>query len=200
MLGRKLPKSLLDRGFCEQVLRRFNVGYDELNKCITIPMYFNNILLGVKYRKYPKIFWYSDNFSKESFIYNYQPEKSEVFIVEGETDTWRSVQYGVENIEAILGNVATEAQLKLFKRHQTINIALDNDLAGLKGSFFLERCLKNFCRVNFTLYNGKDVGETKEESWNTKKIIPFVEFELNLMQKNKEVYDEIILWLKSKNL
>ena len=91
VLGRKIPKSMVDRGYEIETLQYFEVGYDEYEKRITIPLRYpprGGTLYGVQYRQYPKKFWVSDGFVKDNFIYNYEPTEHRIY-TEGFTDLWR---------------------------------------------------------------------------------------------------------------
>jgi len=48
VLGRKIPKSMIDRGFTIDTLKHFKVGYDELEHHTTIPLEYNGVLYGVR--------------------------------------------------------------------------------------------------------------------------------------------------------
>lgn len=194
VLGRDIPASMIKRGFLVSTLKHFGVGYDAHpdNKHITIPMRYNDILYGIKYRQPGKKFWYSDGFVKDNFIYNYEPTE-ERYIVEGETDTWRTWQNGTKNVSALLTAYPTDNQLLLMSQHKKINLALDNDMAGFVGAFRTNKELGRELEINVVPFMGKDAGEQTSEAWQraTQMITTFTEFEVEMISRNPELYDEI---------
>lgn len=197
VLGRDIPKSMIDRGILPETMRHFGAGYDRFNKHITIPMRYNDVLYGIKYRQYPKKFWYSDGFVKDNFIYNYEPT-DERFITEGEVDTWMIWQNGTKNVSALLSAYPTENQLLLMSRHKVINLALDNDLAGFTGAFRINSELGREIEINVIPFFGKDAGEQSYAEWQEalKRKCTFTEFEVEMITRNPELYDSIQKRLK----
>lgn len=194
VLGRDMPASMIKRGFLVSTLKHFGVGYDAHpdHKHITIPLRYNQVLYGIKYRQYPKKFWYSEGFVKDNFIYNYEPTE-ERFYVEGETDTWRTWQNGTKNVSALLTSRPSDGQLLLMSKHKVINLALDNDMAGFEGAFRINRDLGREVEINVVPFSGKDAGDQTSESWNTalSMITNFTEFEVEMITRNPELYDQI---------
>lgn len=199
VLGRKLPKSMIDRGIKKETLIHFGAGYDDYKKLITIPLYYNGKLYGVKYRRYPKQFWYSDGFVKEKFIYNYAPTEERT-IVEGESDLWNVYQHSERDISALLGCDVTEEQARLMREHKIIYLALDNDNAGYRGAFKINDALKDHCEIRMIPYPAADPGECGKEDWIKAKENwkSFLEFELIFEKKNPELYKEIQEKLKKE--
>lgn len=192
VLGRKIPKSMIDRGFTITTLKHFKVGYDSYEKRITIPLEYNGVLYGIQYRAYPKKFWASDGFVKDNFIYNYEPTE-ERFYSEGFTDVWRIWQNGTKNVSGLLTASPSEGQLALMRRHKRILLALDNDKAGWRGAFKIHRELGREIDINVIVFSGKDAGECSKSRWMeaSSKSITFTEFEVEFIRRNKELYEEL---------
>lgn len=192
VLGRKIPKSMLDRGFDMDTLIRFKVGYDEVEQRITIPLEYSGILYGVQYREYPKNFYTSDGFNKDNFIYNFEPTE-ERYLTEGFTDCWRIWQNGTKNVEALLTASPSAGQLQLLKQHKVLNLVLDNDKAGVKGAFVIHKELGRDLEINVVPLSGKDAGEQTKESWKQaiEKVVSFTEFEVQFIMRNPEMYNLI---------
>jgi hypothetical protein len=199
-LGRHIPKSMVDRGFTVETLQTFNVGYDSYEQHITIPMLYNENLYGIKFRQYPKDFWFSDGFVKENFIYNYAPT-DERYYVESETDTWRTFQNGTENVSALLGSDITEKQAELMSKHKRIYLAFDNDKAGWRAAFKAHDMLRHDVELWVIPYAAEDTGACPEDEWRKAIQQPktFMEFELALMKRNPTLYDELTK-VRSKSL
>lgn len=197
VLGRDLPKSMLDRGFLPSTLKHFGVGYDRYEKRITIPLKFNGKLYGIGYRVYPKKFWATENFVKDNFIYNYEDTEERV-LTEGYTDCWRIWQNGTKNVSALLTAYPSEGQLVLLSRHKKLVLALDNDKAGYTGAFRIHRELGREIDISVVKFSGKDAGDLDSIAW--KKAIndtrTFSEFEVAMITHQPKLYETIQKELK----
>ena len=191
-LGRKIPKSMLDRGFTVGTLKHFNVGYDEHEHRITIPLRYKKVLYGIQYRAKPKRFWASDGFVKDKYIYNFEATDDR-FYVEGFTDTWRAWQNGTKNVSATLSANPSVGQLELMSQHKRIFIAYDMDKAGFRGAFTIHKELKGSCEIFMVPYSNSDPGECSKEEWQEglNRISTFTEFEVQMILKNRSLYEEI---------
>lgn len=200
-LGRKIPKSMLDRGFTIETLKHFGVGYDDVAKLTTIPLKLFNKLVGVQYRRYPKSFWYSDNFIRDNFVYNFGHSDNRI-ITEGGSDVWRGWQHGTENISATLGAEVTVQQSYYFREFKRLLLAYDNDYAGYLAAFKTYEYCKHDTEVLYVPYHASDVGESEKDDWlkAVDNPVSFTEFELRLMDKMPETYDKIIRTLQRAKL
>lgn len=108
---------------------------------------------------------YNEGFSRaNTLVGNYGTEKY-VFVVEGYMDRLKFVQYGIDNVVAILGwKMSAEQERKLKEKGITHVIsALDNDECGRKGTKYLQTIFKV---TRFTYLKGiKDPGEMSEEKF-----------------------------------
>lgn len=195
ILGRKIPKSMLDRGFAKGTLKHFGVGYDEYEKHITIPCRYKGVLYGINYRKDTprgKKVWSSVGFVKDNFIYNYKATKDRIY-VEGFSDTWRVWQNGENRVSATLTANVSEGQLSMMAVHKRIYIAYDNDKAGYRGAFKIHKELGRKCEIFMVPYSGKDPEECSKVDWERamKNARTFTEFEVVMLGKNPELYDEL---------
>lgn len=109
---------------------------------------------------------YNKGFSRaNTLVGNYGSEKY-VLVVEGYMDRLKFIQYGVDNVVAILGwKMSVEQEKKLKEKGITdIISALDNDECGRKGTKYLKT---KFKVVRFTYLKGiKDPGEMSKEKFN----------------------------------
>lgn len=195
VLGRKIPKSMLDRGFTISTLKHFGVGYDTLEKHITIPLKYKKVLYGINYRtdhKGRKRIWSSDGFVKDNFLYNFEATESRVY-VEGFTDTWRVWQNGTKNVSAMLMAYPSDGQLSLMAQHKEILLALDNDVAGWKGAFRIHKELSRDVTIKVIPYIGKDPGECNKPMWldAMNRAVDFLEFEVQMIKRKPELYEQI---------
>lgn len=193
-LGRKIPKSMVDRGFEIPTLQHFEVGFDEFEKHITIPLRYpiGGTLYGIQFRQYPKKLWATENFNKDNFIYNFAPTPIRIY-VEGFTDTWRAWQNGTHNVSATLSANPSDGQLAIMRQHKEIWLAYDNDEAGYRGAFKVYKELGREVEIKMIPYRGSDAGECTKENWlkGIENRTSFTEFEVALITKNPELYERL---------
>ncbi len=112
-----------------------------------------------KRRKY----LYNEGFSRATTLVGNYGTKNYVFVVEGFMDRLKFVQFGEENVVAILGWKMSPQQIQKLKDKGVTNVisALDNDECGRKGTEFLK---KHFKVTRFRYLKGvKDPGEMTKE-------------------------------------
>ena len=84
-------------------------------------------------------------------------------------DRLKFVQYGVDNVVAILGWKMSDIQYRKIKRanpNMVVVSALDNDKCGKKGSAYLEKLFgDNYVRFQY-MKGIKDPGEMSKEQFN----------------------------------
>lgn len=189
----ELSQDLLEK-YCQQqhktiiekwepeTIEKFKIGFctntnDELYGRITIPIFdeYNRLVgfSGRAVREESSKYHFLSNKSKGDILYNlnfalpYIKEKKQMIIVEGYKDIWRCWEAEVKNVVALMGNLATEEQVKLIKKYGCFNLvlALDNDKGGAEGILKLKKELKYFCRIQeLEIPNKrKDLGECTVE-------------------------------------
>lgn len=163
---------MMNRGFDLSTLNkcRAKITYNK-NYPIIFPMLDNGKFKGwvcrttdramEKKRKY----LYNEGFKRARTLVGDYGHKDYVIVVEGYMDRLKFIQYGEENVVAILGwKMSAEQIEKLKKRNITKVIsALDNDECGRKGTEYLR---KFFEVTRFTyLKSIKDPGDMDEKSF-----------------------------------
>ena len=70
---------------------------------------------------------------------------------------------------------------------------MDNDIAGFKGAFKIHKELGREVEINIALFRGKDAGEQSYDAWqkSINNTITFTEFEVQLIRRNPELYNNI---------
>ena len=109
---------------------------------------------------------YNEGFSRATTLVGTYGTKDYVFVVEGYMDRLKFVQFGENNVVAILGWKMSPQQIKKLKDKGITKVisALDNDDCGKKGTEFLK---KHFEVTRFTYLKGvKDPGEMTQESFD----------------------------------
>ena len=166
------PVYLLNRGFSENALREFEIGYNYQQSRIVIPVRdVNRKLVGITLRldfdgSGPK-YWH-DHFDKSLHLYGFfrwaGVPVPRLFLVEGQLDVVRMHQLGLPAC-GILGSSISDAQVELLlerARCEELVLMYDNDEAGEKAtSDSIRRLSKGrFGRIlRVAKYAGKDPGE-----------------------------------------
>lgn len=125
---------------------------------------------------------------KTSLIGNYG-DNEVLFIVEGFMDRLKFIQFGVNNVVAILGWKTSLHQIEKIKSKKNIKYivsALDNDKCGLKGSKYLESIFKEKY-VRFAYLKGvKDPGEMSKETFDKMYRKTMNKIDMKCMDKKKD--------------
>lgn len=164
---------MIDRGFTPQVLNkidcRYTYGY---SYPLIFPMLDNGEFKGWVCRtdkkeiEQKRKYLYNKGFSRATTLVGNYGKKDYIFVVEGYMDRLKFIQYGVNNVVAILGWKATKNQIEKLQNAgiKTIISALDNDDCGKKGTAYL----KNYFKVvRFKYVKGiKDAGEMSKAVFN----------------------------------
>ena len=106
---------------------------------------------------------YNEGFSRATTLVGTYGTKDYVFVVEGYMDRLKFVQFGEDNVVAILGWKMSPQQIQKLKDKGIIKVisALDNDECGKKGTKFLR---KHFQVTRFKYLKGiKDPGDMTQE-------------------------------------
>jgi DNA primase len=120
-----------------------------------------------KEEKLKAVKWkHSNNFSIESYLYNYHNAKSHiltthsVILVEGPGDVWRLEEAGIHNSMALLGASLSKNQQIILEDSGAVNllIATDNDDAGRKAAQSITQNCGGIFNIRRIVYPGKDPG------------------------------------------
>lgn len=165
---------MLQRGFNPDTLNKCKakVTYNS-NYPIIFPMLDNGEFKGwvcrtdnpeiAKKRKY----LYNTGFSRASTLVGDYKDYDYVFVVEGYMDRLKFIQYGINNVVAILGwKMSHEQEQKLKKSNiKCVISALDNDTCGKKGTEYLKTIFPKVVRFKY-LKGIKDPGEMDQRLFN----------------------------------
>lgn len=164
---------MMKRGFSPKVLHmcKAKVTYNK-SYGIIFPMMDNGKFKGwvcrtmIKSIEEKRKYLYNEGFSRATTLVGNYGNKDYVFVVEGYMDRLKFVQFGENNVVAILGWKMSLQQIQKLKDKGITKIisALDNDECGRKGTEFLKN---HFEVTRFAYLKGvKDPGEMTEESFN----------------------------------
>jgi DNA primase len=161
------------RGFTAKVLSKCKakVTYNN-NYGIIFPMLDNGKFKGwvcrtmIKSIEEKRKYLYNEGFSRATTLVGNYGSEDYVFVVEGYMDRLKFVQFGVENVVAILGWKMSLQQIQKLKDKGVTKIisALDNDECGRKGTKFLKN---HFEVIRFAYLKGvKDPGDMQKENFD----------------------------------
>lgn len=165
-------KYMMRRGFSPRTLNACKLKFSySKNYSLLFPMFDNGKFKGwvsrtmvpsvEKVRKY----LYNKGFSRATTLVGNYGSKKFVIVVEGYMDRLKFIQYGEDNVVAILGWKMSEQQIEKLKKSGVTDIisALDNDKCGIKGTKHLQ---KHFNVTRFAyLKRIKDPGEMNEDDF-----------------------------------
>lgn len=140
---------LHERGFNDETIKYFNVGYSENMKMVTVPLYnHDGLLVGIIGRGVEgKTFKNSTDLPRKHCMFNLNNAKKcgdICIITESSFDVMSNYQSGFPNSVATLGGSISKIQLKLIDQYfNTIVIMTDNDEPGRKLGRAISGALNN---------------------------------------------------------
>ena len=173
--GKVIHPYLEQRGFNDEDVEHFMLGWDSTEKRITIPVFWEDgELCGVIGRTtsnnvQPKYKIYEFPQSKIIYPFNFfTPIEKCAIIVEGTLDAMWLHKLGFHNAVSIINASVSNAQISLLQKAgvEHIILALDNDIAGENGcKKFYEKAKRDFCSFKRLVYpdGKKDVQEMSLE-------------------------------------
>ena len=207
-----LPKEALEylrkRGINHSSVARWQLGYDEEARRLTIPVRDKRnrlqfiIRRGIyRYQRPPYL--YPDDSSKSSLLFGGCALRSDLLssegliVVEGPFDCIRLSQHGFANVVAILGNSLSEKQKHQIVRlnPKCIYLFLDHDEAGVRGIERASNMLKKKYPIKVPLYprlkkeNLDPASLTADQVKNAiRKAVPLLRVEAKLRKVRNASY------------
>ena len=129
-------KYMNGRGFNDETLRHFNVGYSDVRNSVVVPMYADDGMpLGFVGRSITgKSFQNSFGLPKSKSLWNIHNAKKNsgsIIVVESSFDAMMVHQAGYPNVVAALGGSLSQHQVKQLERYaETVIVMTDNDKPG----------------------------------------------------------------------
>lgn len=168
----EVKKYMLKRGFKASTLNKAQakITYNKQYQLI-FPMLDNGVFKGWVCRtNIPEVeqkrkYLYNGGFLRRNTLVGNYAGCNYVFVVEGFMDRLKFVQFGVDNVVAILGWKMSREQEKKLRdaKVEYIISALDNDTCGKKGTEYLKNIFPGKV-IRFTYLKGiKDPGEMTKE-------------------------------------
>lgn len=155
---------MYERKLTDEIIDKFEVGYDPDNKCITFPVYKEGVCLFVAKRSvFGKHFYMPKIHPKPLYGVDYI-DSSPLIVCESIFNALTCWVYGKQAI-ALFGTGSKE-QIEMINKlpNRSIILALDGDDAGRNGMERLKRGIKNKFVSVLKVPDGKDINDlTKEE-------------------------------------
>jgi DNA primase len=191
----KKPEYLLSRGFSQEVLDEFNVGYCDNPKSVyyrrdCIPIFhhdgplvgFTGRATNENYATYREAKWlHTPGFPKGQTLFNLHRAKKTIqkshtaIVVEGPLDVLKCWMAGIYNVVAVLGSDLSGPQRSLLLEAECFDLilAFDNDVAGIDSTDKIKKtCRPYFNICQYILPEGRDVGDLSvEEVHNLDTIV-----------------------------
>lgn len=158
------------RGLTDEIIERYDIGYDKINDMITFPVrdIQGRCLFLAKRSVKGKFFILPQGKNKPLYgVYELDYSKSDIYIVESFFNALTLAKWGYNAI-ALMGT-GSNYQYKLINElpFRTIHLCLDGDMAGRHGTEKLLKIIKNGVLVyNHVLPDGKDVNDLTENEFN----------------------------------
>jgi DNA primase len=185
-LLRKTPRALKyvtdDRGFTEDTIRFFEVGYDPEKDMVVVPIHDSQgNPIGVNGRSVEgKRFKLTKRIPRNKILFNLHRAKhyGTAIICESQFDVMRIHQAGFPNAVCALGSHVSKEQAWLLQRYfERVVIMTDADDAGRMSGHKIDGMLRHAVRVEWAVYSEdavyppgcKDAGDMTEEQ--IKKMI-----------------------------
>lgn len=166
---------MYQRKMTDEVIDRFDIGYDKETNCITFPVKDENgnCLFIARRSVTSKFFNYPTNIEKPVYgLYELPKNINEVIICESMINAITCYVYG--KFAVALNGTGTDYQIEQLKKLncRKFILALDPDSAGNKGRARLRSKLKDYKLITeYEIPIGKDINDlTKEEFENLKEI------------------------------
>lgn len=195
------PLDLVDKGFSEETLQYFDVGFNDKNYQITFPLYdLRGNLVGVSGRRnepnarprYKVYDWEYEQWglpkhrtNKSSVLWNahriissvYFSTRADLIVVEGFKAAMWLHQHGYKNVVALLGRYLSEEQQWILEwLGARVYLLLDNNVAGISGTAAIATRLAKTMTVHICQYGDLEVEQpdelTEEQLNNTVSSAP----------------------------
>lgn len=159
---------MFQRGLTEEIIEKFDVGYDKQTQCITFPVWDSNgnCVFIARRRVYGKYFHYPRQAKKPLYGYNFLTKNDKtVVVVESILNALTCWKHGIPAIALIgLGNSIQYTQLQNSDIRKFI-IVFDPDEAGREASKRLQSNIRGKLIEIVNLSGNKDLNELTDEEF-----------------------------------
>lgn len=161
------------RGLTDEIIERYNIGYDKETQCITMPIRDINgkTLFFCRRSVNTKYFHYPEGVEKPIYgIYELPKDCKELVVCESVFNTLTCVKYGKPSIALLgTGNALQYEQIKKLPV-RTIILGFDGDEAGDRASIRFAKNVTNKIIHKYEIPRGKDINDLSEEEFKNLRI------------------------------
>lgn len=161
----------LQYGITKEVMKKFNIGWYDRLACITIPVFFNNKLVGIrgrftrkqdiesgKYRPLSTLDKTIYKFPTNSILYGYDQNKTaiekshKVLLFESEKSVLKAASWGIDNALAVFGSNISKQHINLLLQLNVSDVCIcfDSDYHTIgddEYKYFIEKTKKNIKKL-----------------------------------------------------
>lgn len=161
------------RGLTDEIIERYDIGYDKETQCITMPIRDINgkTLFFCRRSVNTKYFHYPEGVEKPIYgIYELPKDCKELVVCESVFNTLTCVKYGKPSIALLgTGNALQYEQIKKLSV-RTIILGFDGDEAGDKAGIRFAKNVTNKIIHKYEIPRGKDINDLSEEEFKNLRI------------------------------
>lgn len=191
-------KYMKQRGFTDETLDYFQVGYSPKKHMVIVPVYDEvNRPIGVigraiEYKRYQ----YSTGLQRSKIIWNSNrvaKEHRDIVLTEGAFDAMYIYQAGVPNVGAVLGSAISPIQWRLLRNnYYGITCFFDNDKPGQSLTDSIFETVNDF-QVYRVEYPDREIVEEDGDHHYPKDPGELYDFEIQEMMQNRKTKIEWLL-------
>lgn len=166
---------MYQRGLTDEIIEEFDIGYDEVQRCITFPVYDINKNLSFIARRSVDVKFFNYPADAEKPVYEawrfVDGKYKTALVVESFLNCLTAWKYGIPSV-ALIGT-GTQEQYEILRRLPVRKyiLALDPDEAGRKGQERFKRYLSRYKHIQELVYEDeRDINDLQEEFLDLKII------------------------------
>lgn len=162
------------RGLTDEIIEKYDIGYDKNTDCITMPIRDENgkTLFFCRRSVQSKFFSYPEGVEKPIYgIYELPKDCKEIVVCESVFNALTCVKYGKPAIAMLgTGNKYQYEQIKKLPVRKII-LGFDGDDAGDKAAIRFKNSVKNKIVYQYEIPRGKDINDLTKEEFDNLRIL-----------------------------
>lgn len=162
------------RGLTDEIIEKYDIGYDKASECITMPIRDKNgkTLFFCRRSVKTKFFNYPSGVEKPIYgIYELPKDCKEIVVCESVFNALTCVKYGKSAIALLgTGNSYQYEQIKQLPVRKII-LGFDGDEAGDNAAIRFKKNVNNKIVYQYEIPRGKDINDLTKEEFDNLKIL-----------------------------
>lgn len=189
------------------LIKQLEIGFDAESKRVTIPVRDRNgdPVLVVKRSIVPnaklRYIYEPENCEKSNYVYgiDFWKDPEYLIVVEGVKDVIKCMDKGIKNVVAILGSKPSLAQIEILaKKTSKLYIALDDDIAGRKGTNTFKRHWQKFAIGGLLFFKHPELTMEEVKKKKRRDMADFTKEEIDTGMQNASGYTEGFIHVQQK--